>query len=125
MRRAVAGFSLLEVLVAMTIFAIVSLAVAKLMVDATAIVSENASASQAIAFAQEVMEHLRTMEFEDMENGSDTYVDAKGRQFNATWTVTKDSPQVYINSIVVTVSWEEKGETKYYELKNVLTDVSY
>jgi len=124
MKRASAGFSLIEVLVAMTIFAIVSLAVAKLMVDATAIVSENAAASQAIAFAQEVMEHLRTMEFEDMENGSDTYVDDKGRQFDAVWTVAKDSPQDYINSIVVTVSWEEKGETKYYELKNVLTQIS-
>jgi prepilin-type N-terminal cleavage/methylation domain-containing protein len=125
MRRVVAGFSLLEVLVAMTIFAIVSLAVAKLMVEATAIVSENAAASQAIAFAQEVMEHLRTAEFEDMESGGDTYVDDKGRQFNAAWTVAKGSPQVYVNSVTVEVSWQEKGETKYYTLKNVFTDVTY
>lgn len=109
----------------MTIFAIVSLAVAKLMVDATAMVSRNAAASQAITFAQLVMENLRTVEFEDMESGSETYVDDTGRQFNATWTVTINNPEVYLNHIVVTVSWEDKGETQYYELKNILTQVSY
>lgn len=108
----------------MTIFAIVSLAVSKLMVDATVMVSRNAAASQAIAFAQLVMENLRTVEFEDMESGSDTFVDGKGRQFDVVWTVTKDTPEVYLNHIVITVSWEEKGETQSYELKNILTQVS-
>ena len=123
-RLAVAGFSLIEVLVAMTIFAIVSLAVSKLMFDATAMISQNEAESQAIAFAQQAMENLRTMKFANLTNGSSTYYDGKGRQFTVVWTVTPDTPAVFMDTIVVTASWQDKGQTYSYELRNILTQIS-
>src|SRR5262245_36667602 len=104
MQKAVAGFSLLEVLVAMTIFAIASLAVSKLMVDATTMISKNEAESQAITFAQQTMENLRAMKFANLTNGSSTYHDAKGKQFDVVWTITPDTPAAYMDSVVVTVS---------------------
>jgi type II secretion system protein I len=120
----IAGFSLIEVLVAMTIFAIVSLAVSKLMFNATAMISKNEAESQAIAFAQQAMENLRTMKFANLANGSSTNYDGKGRRFDVVWTVTPDTPAVFMDSVVVTVSWQEKGATESYELQNIFTQIS-
>jgi type II secretion system protein I len=124
MKQRNAGFTLIEVLVAMSLFAIASLAITQLMVNHTAMVARNDAGSQAITFAQQEMEHLRTMQFADMASGSDTYTDAEGKEFNVAWDVTLDTPADDMNHVLVTVSWDEKGETKSYELENIFTKVA-
>ncbi|MGE0684195.1 MAG: prepilin-type N-terminal cleavage/methylation domain-containing protein [Candidatus Binatia bacterium] len=124
MKRFDAGFSLIEVLVAMVIFAIVSLATTNLMVGSTAMVSRNDATSQAINFAQMIMENLRNIPFDEMESGSDTLTNAQGREFSVAWDVAEDAPADGMNTVNVSVSWDEKGTTKQYEIDNILAKVS-
>lgn len=118
------GFTLVEVLVAMVIFAIVSLAITKLMVASTKLVSENAMGSEAVALAQETMEDLRAVAFANMTSGSTTAMSSKGVvPFNVVWTVTGNPPLATMNTIVVTVSWNQQGVTKSYAVQSVFANL--
>jgi len=64
------------------------------------------------------------MKFANLANGSSTNYDGKGRRFDVVWTVTPDTPAVFMDSVVVTVSWQEKGATESYELQNIFTQIS-
>jgi prepilin-type N-terminal cleavage/methylation domain-containing protein len=122
MQHSHAGYSLVELLVAVSIFAIVAAAIAAQMVHSTAMISQNAEASQAITIAQQVMEDLRTLAYSDMGSGSET-VTWKGQKFNAAWNVSEDEPAPGMKTVVVTVSWANKGETKTYETRSVYSQI--
>ena len=122
MKYSHAGYTLVELLVAVSIFAIAAAAIAAQMVHSTAMISQNAQASQAISIAQQVMEDLRTLEYDDMESGEDTVV-WKGKEFDVVWDVSEDEPQPGVKTVVVTVSWEDKGETKIYETRSVYSQI--
>lgn len=124
MKRFAAGFSLVEVLLAMVIFAIASLAATNLMVGSTTMVSRNDATSQAINLAQMVMEDLRNIPFEEMQSGTDTFTNPQGREFSVAWEVAEDAPAEGMNTVNVSVSWDEKGTTQQYEIANILTKVS-
>jgi prepilin-type N-terminal cleavage/methylation domain-containing protein len=118
------GFSLIEVLVAMVIFSIASLALSQLMVSSTKLVSENGLASEAITLAQETLEDLRTVRFTNMTNGSASVVSEKGgATFNVVWTVTNNSPETGMNRVVVTVTWNHQGVPKSYEAQSIFANV--
>lgn len=125
MQRHEAGFSLIEVLVAMVIFALVSLATTNLMVASTSAVAQNDATSQAINFAQMTMENLRNTPFSEMESGEDTFTDDQGKQFSVEWEVVEDAPGEEMNTVNVSVFWDEKGTTKQYEIDNILTKTSH
>lgn len=124
MKRVDAGFSLIEVLVAIVIFAIVSLATTNLMVGSTTMVARNDTTSEAINFAQMIMENLRNVPFDDMESGSDTFTNPQGKEFNIVWDVAENAPANGMNTVNVSVSWDEKGTTQQYEIANILAKVS-
>ena len=69
-KRSNAGFTLIEVLVAVVIFSIASSATVSLLFHSTGIVAENNSSSQPIAVAQRVMEDLRALDYKNVEDGS-------------------------------------------------------
>ena len=118
------GFTLVEVLVAMVIFAIVSLAITQMMVASTKLASENGIASEAIALAQETLEDLRAVPFADMASGSAVATSSKGVvPLNVAWTVTSNSPETGMNTIVVTVTWDQQGVTKSYDVQSVFTNI--
>lgn len=123
------GFTLVEVLVAMVIFAIVSLAITKLMVASTKLASENAIGSEAVALAQETMEDLRSVQFANMTSGSTTAMSSKGIvPFNVSWTVTGNPPtgnppQSTMNTVAVTVSWNQQGVAKSYAVQSVFANI--
>lgn len=118
------GFTLIEVLVAMVIFAIVSLAITQMMVASTKLASENGIASEAIALAQETLEDLRAVPFANMTSGSAVATSSKGVvPLNVAWTVTSNSPETGMNTIVVTVTWDQQGVTKSYDVQSVFTNI--
>lgn len=122
MKHPRAGYSLIELLVAMSIFAVTGSAIATQMVHSTAMISQNAQASQAISIAQQVLEDLRTLAYSDMTSGSET-VTWKRREFNVLWDVSEDDPRPGTKTVVVSVAWEDKGETKIYETRSVYSQV--
>jgi prepilin-type N-terminal cleavage/methylation domain-containing protein len=123
MKRTSAGFSLIEVLVAMAIFAIAASAVTSLMYHSTSYLSGNNYQSQAITCAQASLEHLRMLDYDDVIDDSDECT-GDGVSFDVVWEVTEDEPADGAKTIVLTVSWIEKGETKSYELETIYTTVT-
>lgn len=123
LNRACAGFTLIEVLVALTIFSISSLAATRLIVSATALVSENNITSQAIGLAQDTIENLRNVAYEDMADGTDV-VTLDNTPFTITWTVSADDPVPDTSTVVVRVNWQAKGETKQYEIESIYSQVT-
>ncbi len=126
MKNSHAGYSLIELLVAMSIFSIASLGSARLMVVATQMVSENELASEAIAVAQKSLEQLRNLSYDDMGNGTshDTIPSSRGGvQFAVTQTVTEDA-SAGIKRVAVNVSWAQHGKTGTYEADSIFTQVA-
>ena len=118
-----AGFTLIEVLIAMVIFAIVSAAIASQLVNTTAMVSENKGFSQAQALARSYMESLRATPYEDLADSSDQKT-IDGQTFNIQWFVDNYEGEDGVKSIRVEVSWSHKGEELSHELDNLYTQVT-
>lgn len=123
MKRTSAGFSLIEVLVSMAIFAIAASAVSSLMYHSTSYMSGNNYQSQAIMCGQASLEHLRMLDYDDVVDDSDECT-GDGISFDVVWEVTEDEPEDGTKTIVLTVSWVEKGESKSYELETIYTAVT-
>lgn len=125
MKRTQSGFSLIEVLVSMVIFSIVSLAISSLMVGSMAQISKNALASEAVALAQRQMEDLRNISFVDIQNDSYSASSAKGNTtFTVSWVVANNTPAVGAKKINLSVNWMHKGAPQQYEVETVFTAVS-
>lgn len=126
MRQTDQGFTLVETLVAVLIFAIASLAVSQMMYYSTQAVSENNAASQAIAVAQSALEEIRTLDYADMatDDTGETVTTPDGRIFTVKWTVSEDSPGAGMKTVVVNVTWNEKGGERTHELETIFSKIS-
>jgi len=124
MKRWHEGFTLIEVLVAMVIFAITSLAATSLIVNSTKLISENDLSSQAIALAQEQLEQLRDVPIATMADQLATTTAAKGTvTFNINRDIIQDTPIKGVNTLVITVTWNQQGVTKSYATRSIFTQV--
>ncbi len=121
-----AGFTLIETLIAVVIFAIVSLAMTSLMVTNTRMISENTQSSEAIGYAQELLENLREVPVSSLSPGSSTATrqSARGTEYLITWTVTPNSPATGRTAVAVTVAWSHKGTPRSYATQSIFTQVS-
>ncbi|MBM4258983.1 MAG: type II secretion system protein [Deltaproteobacteria bacterium] len=124
MKLSQSGFTLIEVLVGMVIFAISSLAVAMLMVNHTQLVSLNSQSSEAIALAQDKLEDLRTMNYTDLASNSAPPVTKKGVGYTTSWTVQQNTPATNMTTLTVTVAWNHKGVAKNYVAKSIFSSVT-
>ncbi|HXG22897.1 MAG TPA: type II secretion system protein [Methylomirabilota bacterium] len=124
MKRRAAGFSLIEVLVAMALFMIAATAISSLMYHSTAVISQNNYLSQAIACAQGALEEIRTQAYEDIADTAGQTCTGDGANFNVAWEVSENEPGDGMKKIVVTVSWLEKGASKSYAIETVYTKIT-
>jgi prepilin-type N-terminal cleavage/methylation domain-containing protein len=118
-----AGFSLVEVMVAMTVFAIAASAVASLMFHSTETISNNNFSSQAIVCAQEELEIVRAKTYDSIEN-YERDCEGEGMSFEVIREVTENEPSEGLKTIVVTVIWTEKGESRSYAIETIYTEVT-
>jgi prepilin-type N-terminal cleavage/methylation domain-containing protein len=118
------GFTLVEILVGMVIFAISSLAVTSLMVNHSQLVSLNSQSSEAIALAQDKLEDLRTMNFANLVSNSVPPVTKKGIAYTTSWTVQQNTPAANMTTLTVTVAWNHKGVAKNYVTKSIFSSVT-
>ncbi len=97
-----AGFSLLEILVALTVFSIAS--VALISGVTTSIRANNTSEhlTQAAVLAQDKLEALLASS-PTLAAGSD----APRSGFTRTWTISTDTPQLGVSQLNVSVSWTD------------------
>jgi type IV pilus assembly protein PilV len=114
------GFTLVEILFALTIFALGILGVASMQVAAMAGSSKAAGDTEAATWAVDKMEELMSTDYDDItSSGSPT---TQGR-YTVSWTVASDSPFADTKTVSVSVTWRHKGVQKRIILKNIIANV--
>lgn len=102
-----AGFSLIEALIAVGIFAI---AVLGLTMGATSVIRANQTSlveTTAANIAQDKLEELKSKTSANIISGGPTVQTVNDLSFSTSWTVTSGSPISGMKRIVVTVSWTD------------------
>jgi len=110
------GYSLLEILVAMSIFSIVSVALTVSITSGIRINHASERLTQATVLAQDTLEALSAR---PAARASGTDTPQPG--FTRTWTVTPDVPQLGVTQLDVTVSWTDY-QPRTITLSTVLND---
>ncbi len=109
------GFTIIEVMIVIGIFAIGILAVASMQVSAF---QGNRSATLrtiAITLASERMENLISQDYGAIVSDSQAE-----DNFDISWTVTNDSPLPDTKTITVTTTWNDRGESRNVNLSYIL-----
>jgi prepilin-type N-terminal cleavage/methylation domain-containing protein len=99
-----AGFSLIELLVAMTLFAIAALGLSAsvALVSRAGVLSDHLT--RATILAQDKLEELAS-HHAPLDEGAD----APHPGFTREWSVSPDDPEVGVTRVDVTVTWEGSG----------------
>lgn len=123
-RRRPRGFTLVETLAAMTLFAIVAAAISSMAATAIRRTSENKHAMAAAFIAQRQMEHVRGLEYDDIQTGTETVALAPGENYSVATDVQADQPIANVKTVTVTVSWTGPEGSKSYAITTYYTDVT-
>ena len=101
------GFTLIEVLVAVVILSFSLLALAGLMVTTTKNNSFGNHMTEAATFAQDKLEELRAMRWENIPEGtsSDQKSGSTGINYGRNWTVATSGT---LKTITILINWQDK-----------------
>ncbi len=122
------GFTLLEILIAISIFSIGMLAVASMQISG---IHGNATANvltKAGAWGEDKVEELiaRPYDHADLSGGPPpgvTHPTVTEGRYNISWTVTDDAPINNIKTVVITVTWQDRGLNKNLVLNYYKADI--
>ncbi len=113
------GFTLIEVMVAMGIFAVGILAVASMQITAF---QGNRSArlrTEAVTRAAEYMENLVTQGYDTISGGS-----ATEGEIDILWTVADDTPVSDTRTVTVTATWNDRGGSRNADFSYIIADLN-
>jgi type IV pilus assembly protein PilV len=99
-----AGFSLIEVTIAMVVLGIGLLSAAQMIPLAMAGVTQARVRTNAVQEAQERLDDLMANDFDDAALNAGTYTETVGN-YNLTWTITDNNPVPGSKRIELTTSW--------------------
>jgi len=117
-RRRDAGVSLLEVLAAMTLFALVASGMAAFAATSMRFGAMNRAAGSAHMLAQEELERQRGRVYANV--GSETRTETvAGQDFTIDTTVQSDTPAANMSHVTVTVSWTGPMGPQSYALETI------
>jgi type IV pilus assembly protein PilV len=132
------GVSLLEVVIALAVLGFGMLGAAAAQISAFRNTDESQERMIAQSLAQQQVERFREMSRTSLETilaagspASDPLnpidpdpADAKAMAFNRTWTITPDTPEDNVYTIVVNVSWTSaKGGTQSVQLETFVSEI--
>jgi Tfp pilus assembly protein PilV len=113
------GFSIVEVMASLTLFALVAAALATTSAGTIRYNLHSRDSTAASALVQDKIEDFRALDpgAADLTPGSHqdplSSLDALGHsggKFSRSWTVTADSPRRGLATVVVNVRWQDRGE---------------
>lgn len=116
------GFTLVEVLIAVTLFAIGMIAVSGLTLSSIRGNSLSAQINQANSLAKSKLEELHCAKPSDLADGSEADIDATGTTggiFDRVWEVTA-GPTANSRRVVVRVTWRRGGPEHRVVLETVV-----
>lgn len=101
------GFTLIEVLVALIILSFSLLALAGLLVTTTKNNSFGSHMTEAATFAQDKLEELRAMRWEDIPEGtsSDQKSGSTGINYERSWNVATNG---VLKTITISINWQDR-----------------
>jgi type IV pilus assembly protein PilV len=109
------GFTLVEVLIAITIFAFGILGVASMQIAAMKGNSSARDLTEASTLGSDQLEKLMLSSYDSISDGSRTK-----DIYGITWTVQDDTPQPDVKTVIVNVSWTERGNQRQVSMRNVI-----
>ncbi len=114
------GFSLVELLVALTIFMIAVLGMAPLLITHIRVNSQNQLRTVAQDIAVEEMDRLQVVDYPDLAAVSADPTTMRGT-YSMVRTVETDQPGADQTRIKIAVSWSHQGSNKSYQIVAVRT----
>jgi type IV pilus assembly protein PilV len=103
-----AGFTLIEFMVALTVFALGVLGLAVTFMHGTRHVGTSGAQTQAVELAQQGLEDLLTLSYDDPALTSGAHDDADNPiagAYDRSWTVEDDDPMSGCKTVTMTVAW--------------------
>jgi len=122
-RRRQRGISLIEVLAAMTLFALVASAVGALAMSALLNTTINRHYTMAAMLAQGEIEDLRSLDYPALASRA-AVQNVEGQLYSLDTVVTPNTPAAGMSLVRVTVSWNGPEGTRNYAVDTIFTDVT-
>lgn len=117
------GFTLIEVLVALVLFAIISSGFTAFAVQSLRRTTDTRGATGAVLVAQRELENLRGLAYDDIAGGSST-TSMQGQNYSINTVVSDDTPASGMKQVSVTVAWNSPIGPRTYELETILTAIT-
>ncbi len=114
------GFTLLEVLVAVSVLAVGILAVASMQVTAIRGNRIAGAMTEALNLATDRLEKLSVLPYETVASAATPETSGP---YTVNWTVTADSPLPKTKSVEVVVSWIDRGHGRQVTLRHILAEI--
>ncbi len=122
-RKTETGFTLLEVMLAISIFTIGLLAIAAMHVSSIDGNSSSRRLTEAMNYTQEKLEELQTLPFSDDLLKSGDRIEANPPDgYTIAWNVSNDNPVEDAKLITVTTTWQVGNDEKATQLSAVIYD---
>jgi prepilin-type N-terminal cleavage/methylation domain-containing protein len=121
-RRGERGFSLIETLVALSLFAMTAATMGKFLVTQIRFASNNHLQTKAYSLAAEQLEATRALRFNDMLASSKT-VAFNGVTYTVATDIDDDTPSNGLKTIEVDVSWSDPTGPKNVSVSTIYTEV--
>ncbi|MFN2383093.1 MAG: prepilin-type N-terminal cleavage/methylation domain-containing protein [Gemmatimonadota bacterium] len=110
LRRNARGFTLLEVVVAMTIMTVGVLGMAGFSASVSQTNRGSANRTRADQALLKKVEQLQSQAYGTISSGADT-VEVGDVNMARTWVVTDNTPETGLKRVVLTAVWRERGRT--------------
>lgn len=123
-RKRARGFTLVETLAAMTLFAIVAAAISSIAGAAMRHEQRNRHAMGAAFLAQRQMEHVRGLDYPSIQNDTQTISLGPYETYTVTTTVLDNQPVTNVKTVTVTVGWTGPEGSKSYAITTYYTDIT-
>lgn len=101
-----AGFTLLEILIALIIFSIGILALTSLTVTATRSGSYGGRMTEAVTFAQDKLEELKADSWNNIVSGADQETGPTGIYYTRNWKVLEKEAR-NLKTVSITIKWND------------------
>jgi len=121
-RRSQRGISLLEILVAITLFALTSSGLAAFLVQSLRRTAGNRASTGAVIAAQHEVEDLRSLDYPAIVSRSYATT-ITGKSYGVGTVVQNDAPASGMKQVTVTVSYTEPLGPESYVLRTILTQI--